>query len=354
MDARFVVYMAQPSAGRLQTMLAPALTGQPHSVITTPAQLAACAGARILFAVQLNEAGLSPGLYELLGWLRTHPKGLQGSLAAFAVDSPCDLYSKAVGRELALAANRASCTLPGHCLVEAIGSLANFAQRARNAGTDLPGAYRLSLQNLIGTLLAWRPVHAAHPHLVVIHASTRATSNTLDLWAALKAHLPEASFSEFCLRNGTLADCAGCSYPTCLHFGEQGSCFYGGVMVEEVYPALRRANGLVMLCPNYNDALSANLTAFINRLTALFRTGSFTEKQLFALVVSGYSGSDIVARQIVSALSMNKGFILPPNFALMVTANDRGSAMKLPDIEPRLGAYAAAMRRAFGLQEEPT
>ena len=197
-------------------------------------------------------------------------------------------------------------------------------------------------------------MHAAHPHLVVIHASTRATSNTLDLWAALKAHLPEASFSEFCLRNGTLADCAGCSYPTCLHFGEQGSCFYGGVMVEEVYPALRRADGLVMLCPNYNDALSANLTAFINRLTALFRTGSFTEKQLFALVVSGYSGSDIVARQIVSALSMNKGFILPPNFALMVTANDRGSAMKLPDIEPRLGAYAAAMRRAFGLQEEPT
>lgn len=37
----------------------------------------------------------------------------------------------------------------------------------------------------------------------------------------------------------------------CLHFGEQGSCFYGGVMVEDVYPAVREADAIVMLCPNY-------------------------------------------------------------------------------------------------------
>ena len=353
MDARFVLYLAQPCTGRLHEMLLPALSGYHYRVIRGANQLSECAGARILFAVQLDDAGLSPGLYELLHWLRTHPNGLAGSLVGFAIDSPCDLYSKAVGRELALAANRAGATLPGHSLVEAIGSLANFTQRARNAGTSLAEAYKLSLQNLAQILLDWHTVQNPHPHLVVIHASTRATSNTLDLWSVLKAQLPEAEIQEFCLRNGTLADCAGCSYPTCLHFGEQGSCFYGGVMVDEVYPALRTADALVMLCPNYNDALSANLTAFINRLTALFRTGSFNRKQLFALVVSGYSGSDIVARQIVSALSMNKGFILPPDFALMITANDQGSAMKLPDIQPRLRAYAARMRLALGLLEEP-
>ena len=44
----------------------------------------------------------------------------------------------------------------------------------------------------------------------------------------------------------------------CLHFGEQGGCFYGGVMQDEVYPAVRAADALVLLCPNYNDALSAN------------------------------------------------------------------------------------------------
>ena len=58
----------------------------------------------------------------------------------------------------------------------------------------------------------------------------------------------------------------------CLHFGEQGKCFYGGAMVENIYPAVKWANAILLLCPNYNDALSANMTAFINRLTALFRT----------------------------------------------------------------------------------
>ena len=55
-----------------------------------------------------------------------------------------------------------------------------------------------------------------------------------------------------------------------------------------------------MLCPNYNDALSANLTAFVNRLTALFRQTRFYDKALFAIVVSGYSGGDILARQLIS------------------------------------------------------
>ena len=72
----------------------------------------------------------------------------------------------------------------------------------------------------------------------------------------------------------------------CLHFGEQGGCFYGGVMQDEVYPAVRAADALVLLCPNYNDALSANLTAFINRLTALFRQTRFYDKAVFAIVVS--------------------------------------------------------------------
>ena len=47
-----------------------------------------------------------------------------------------------------------------------------------------------------------------------------------------------------------------------------------------------------MLCANYNDALAANLTAFVNRLTALFRQNRFYEKRLFALIVSGYSCGD--------------------------------------------------------------
>ena len=157
----------------------------------------------------------------------------------------------------------------------------------------------------------------------------------------MKRGLPgEAEVTELCLRGDTLADCAGCSYTACLHFGQQGGCFYGGPMVEEVFPAVRACDALVMLCANYNDALAANLTAFINRLTALFRQKRFYDKRLYGLIVSGYSGGDLLARQLISALNMNKSFYLPPRAFLLETANDKGSLVKLPGVEERGRAFA--------------
>ena len=120
----------------------------------------------------------------------------------------------------------------------------------------------------------------------------------------------------------------------------RSGCFYGGVMQDEVYPAVRAADALVLLCPNYNDALSANLTACINRLTALFRQTRFYDKAVFAVVVSGYSGGDTVARQVISAMNMNKSFYLPSRFALIETANDPGQALALPGIGERLEGFA--------------
>ena len=181
---------------------------------------------------------------------------------------------------------------------------------------------------------------------MVLHASNHRTSNTLALWAKCRERLEnDCDITEIGLRNGTLEDCAGCPYTMCLHFGEKGGCFYGGVMVQEVYPAIREADAVVLLCPNYNDALSANLTAAINRLTALYRATPFADKAVFAIVVSGYSGGDIVARQVVSALNMNKGFWLPANFCLLETANDAGTAVALPGIVERLDKFTENILR---------
>ena len=36
--------------------------------------------------------------------------------------------------------------------------------------------------------------------------------------------------------DGFIRDCRGCAYDVCHHFGEEGSCFYGGPIAEEVYP----------------------------------------------------------------------------------------------------------------------
>lgn len=296
---------------------------------------------RILFAVPLNEGGVNHGYYDLLAFLRTHPGSLSGCVGGVLVDGCGDLFTKSVGRELVLAASMAGCAFPGRPLVEATGELRNFTVQSRNGSCSLTEALYRAAAELVERVLSFAPPKHRRPRLLVLHASNRATSNTLALWSRCRERLAQrCDFTEIGLRNGTLVDCAGCPYTMCLHYGEQGDCFYGGVMVQEVYPAIREADAVVLLCPNYNDALSANLTAAINRLTALYRAAPFTHQAVFAIVVSGYSGGDIVASQVVSALNMNKGFWLPPEFCLLETANDAGDAIALPGIEARLDRFA--------------
>ena len=51
------------------------------------------------------------------------------------IDGPGTLYTKAIARNLVLAASLAGCTFPGRSLVEAIGNLQNFQVQAKNAGS---------------------------------------------------------------------------------------------------------------------------------------------------------------------------------------------------------------------------
>lgn len=114
-------------------------------------------------------------------------------------------------------------------------------------------------------------------------------------------------------------------------------------MVSDILPAIQKADAVVWICPNYNDALSANITAVINRLTALYRTTSFYNKSLFSIIVSGNSGSDSVAKQLIGALNINKGFRLPPYFSLMEIANDTGEIKKTAGIRDKAYKFAEHM-----------
>jgi len=330
----------------LDAALHAALHGISAEFITTAEGLDRCRGRRVLFAISVWDAGVNLAYYAMLGYIRRNAGCLEGCVGALIVDGSCELYTKAISRELVFAANQAGCAFLGKPLVEATGSLQNFAVRAKLLGTDFAGTYHACVRELIERLLSWQPVRKARPKLLMLHASNRKTSNTLALWERLKPQLePSLEIQEIGLRNGTLADCNGCAYRACLHFGEQGTCFYGGIIVDEVYPAIKSADAILFLCPNYNDALAANLTACINRLTALFRTTPFYEKSLFGLIVSGYSGGDLVAQQLISALCMNKAFALPPRFCMLETANDAGSAVRLPGIDGRLAAFGANLLR---------
>jgi len=192
--------------------------------------------------------------------------------------------------------------------------------------------------------MEFTPKRSDHPHVLMIHASDNRRSNTVWMGREVLKRLPENfSVQEISLQNGTIQDCRGCSYAACLHFAQSQTCFYGGSISEEVLPAIRDCDAMLFLCPNYNDAVSANIMALINRMTNLLVQQELTDKALFGIVVSGYSGSDLVARQLLGALCFNKTVTLPERFCMMETAHDPGSAQKLAEIEKRLDDFAAHM-----------
>lgn len=326
---------------RLNGILKQALAGREFRTVRTAEELSGLEGRRLLLALPLGDTGVNLEYTRMLSRLRREPKLLEGCTGGLIVDGAGELYTKSAAAEAVLAMNRAGCALVGRPLVEGTGSLANFAVQAKNLGAGLMGAYRHAAAELAGQVESFGFPKKERPEVLVLHASSHHTSNTMDLWSKVRERVEgRCDLREIGLRNGTLSDCSGCPYTMCLHFGEQGGCFYGGVMQDEVYPAVRAADALVLLCPNYNDALSANLTACINRLTALFRQTRFYDKAVFAVVVSGYSGGDTVARQVISAMNMNKSFYLPGRFALIETANDPGQALALPGIGERLEGFA--------------
>ncbi len=329
---------------RLDGILRQALARREVRTVRTAEELVSLKGQRLLFALALGEAGTNLEYVRMLARLRKEPGLLEGCTGGLIVDGAGELFTKSAAAEGALAMNMAGCALVGRPLVEGTGSLANFAVQAGNLNTNLMGAYRHAAAELADHVEGFVFPKKERPQVLVLHASSHHTSNTIALWSRVRERLEDrCAIHEIGLRNGTLSDCSGCPYTMCLHFGEQGGCFYGGVMRDEVYPAVRTADALVLLCPNYNDALSANLTAFINRLTALFRQTRFYDKAVFAIVVSGYSGGDVVARQVVAAMNMNKSFYLPRRFAMMETANNPGQALALPGIQERLEGFAQNM-----------
>ena len=205
------------ASDRFEETLAYAL--EKHCFSVTTCLPAPIENRRLLFAVPLNESGINSAYYQLLAFLRTHPGSLKGCVGGVLVDGPGNLYTKSLGRELALAASLAGCTFPGRPLVEATGDLRNFTVQAKNAGCSLEKAYRLAAADLVDRVCTFAPPRHKRPRLLVLHASSRATSNTLALWGQVRAHLGDAcEIQEIGLRNGTLEDCAGCPYTMCLHY----------------------------------------------------------------------------------------------------------------------------------------
>lgn len=296
----------------------------------------------IVFAVELDEIGVSNNLNDIFRKLYSMGKNsLEGCIGAVLVHSNHNFFTKTAAQDIIFLANNLGCAFVGRPLVEATGNLDNFKALVKIYDLSLEEICLLQCRGLGERLLdadAGRRgdlplrIDDVGKKLLVLHSSNWETSNTLALWKLVRDNLIGIDINEINLGNGQVMDCIGCSYTVCKHYGLQEKCYYGGIVVEEVYPAILEADSILFLCPNYNDMVIANLVATINRLTALFRKTKFYDKTIFSIIVSGHSGGDAIAKQLISAMNINKTMKLPPYFSLLATANDAGAIFNIDNI----------------------
>ena len=305
-------------------------------------------GVKLLLAAELDASGYCLDLFETVNQLLLRGEdALEGSEAVLLLRSKNQFHTKSTAQSLIFNLNRAGCRFPGHPLVEAIEDYRNFKTWQKHLDKPLREICLTKSRELVRKLADFEPARKETPRIVALHASSRETSNTLMLWHLIKEGLEGMEVEELHVESGHVVDCRGCSFKTCLHYGSQNSCYYGGVITNTILPAIKAADVLVWICPNYNDAVSAKLMAIINRMTVIYRTAAFDQKQHFAVVVSGNSGGDSVARQLIGGLTLNKNMQLPPRFVLSAIANDPGAIMEVPGIRESAAAFADHMRKTI-------
>lgn len=328
----------------MQQMIKAAIGEKRYVTIQNRHSLPDLRNKKILYAVELDEAGMNIPLFQIISSLyqRGHD-ALEGASGALLIHSKGALFTKSMAANIIFLTNQLGCRFMGHPLVEATKDLQNFLTWQNIHAIPLADICMKLSKNLGDRLMAEQPLSISNPKILALHSSSKSTSNTLMLWDMVKKNLGAFQVEELHVANGTVLDCIGCTYHTCMHYGLQHGCFYGGFMTKEVNPGVEACDALVWICPNYNDSISSNLMAVINRLTALYRRIKFYDKSVFAIVVSGNSGSDSVAKQLIDALNINKGFRLPPYFVLMATANDPSRILKVEGIEDRARSYSENM-----------
>ena len=328
---------------RLDKMLEFSISEYDYHIITKVDDMNDLQNKRILFAIELGNSGINIEHMTMLTKIRLSGSDfMHKSIGGIIISSDNELFSRSVARQTIFYANMAGCMFPGKPLSEATGSLRNFStqQIITEGSASLEDILMLDCKNVVDRIMKKKDSNIRNPKILALYSGNYKSSNTYALWNMVKENLQDCQINEIHIENGSVVDCKGCSYKACKHYSKSTNCFYGGIMVEEIYPAIIDCDVLMMLCPNYNDSITANMSAVINRLTALYRKTKFYDKYFYSIIVSGFSGSDIVAQQLISALNINKTFMLPPQFAFMETANNPGDVEKIEGIREKAKEFA--------------
>lgn len=310
-----------------------------HGAIDQP--LDSYKGMKVFVLAQTGRLGVDLGLLQKLeSILSKGEKVFEDSIACIHVSSDSQLFTKSFGQKLEFILNSHGARFMGYSFTEHIKDGYNLRKWARVFDSGVEEARLRLLSESFNKLHDSSQSKKENQTLLVLHSNSRMErSNTHTLWKKIEKHLM-TNVEVIQIEDGSIADCYGCEFKTCAYFGENGKCYYGGIMVDKVLPSFEKADGILWLVPNYNDGPSAKIMALINRLTVFYRKFPESNKKQFAVIVSGNSGSDSVAMQLIGSLSMNKGCSLPPYFYLQAIANSFGEIEEIQSIDAIAKQYA--------------
>ncbi len=340
----YIINPRKKTSKMLQDMISQ-FTHESHKIIQD--ELVDLNNKKILLAIDVDET-LSD-----IGMLKFMKKLIKKDKNAF-VDSHCgiicastsELGTKDTCQDIIFLANSMGAIFIGHPMVEATKDLINFSTWQKVLSIPLRDILLERCKNLNERLRKFEFKKYEELDITVLYSTPNKISNSLDLWKMVKSNFDSAiNIKEILIENGSIQDCKGCGYKVCTHYGKDNKCFYGGPMISDVLPAIEKSNAIVWICPNYNDAIAANLTAVMNRLTVLYNKKPFHDKVIFGIVVSGNSGGDSVAKQLIGALNLNKGFMLPPKAFLLATANDPKSIFNYKDVDKLAKEFSEEIKR---------
>jgi len=295
---------------------------------------------KLLFVLNIGKTGFDIKMLDFFNKLvEKDMNSFLNSVGSVLVYSETEYGTKRSAQDIIFLANSMGCAFIGHPVIEATKDMRNFLTWKKTLDMPLEDICYELCARLGKRFMEYNYKKVIDPKITVLYSSPHKFSNTLNLWRMVSNNLSDYNINEIQIENGKILDCKGCSYKLCQHYAKKNTCFYGGFMIENVLPAIEKSDCVVWLCPNYNDSISANLTATINRLTVLYHKQSFHNMSMFGVVVSGNSGSDSVAKQLIGALNINKGFRLPPYSILSETANDPGAVLKIKNIHIKAQSF---------------
>ncbi len=285
--------------------LSSALEGITHCFVTNITQVQL--PAKILFVQNCHH---SPLQSKFLSQLEEEAVNLQHSLAGF--------YWQGGGAEdlitLATGINEHGCGL--------------LSQPVIGKGSELP----LIAERLLGLgFRGYLPRSPKPPVLLTVAPqytpdSPYATvSNCFDLWEGLLQRL--SPFMD-CRFLDLKADSPLFPYVGCE-------------MSQETLLQLASADALLLLCPSFYHSIPPSLLGFLQKLCQL--PLPFQDKAVFTILVSDKRGGTIPLQQLISMLSLENSFYLPPRFALTEQASRPMECLTRAHLDEELDRFSQQM-----------